>query len=101
MRAISTDEETTLTPRMISEPHSPLPWRQDDLAVYSERTAKVVLDNSSASLQDRRLIVRAVNHADKLAETLRRAERELEQGVMSGVVAQHIRQDLAAYEAAQ
>ncbi len=50
---------------------------------------------------DAKLIVRAVNHADKLAEALRDAHHELSTGVMPQVVAQHINSAILDWERAQ
>ncbi len=93
-----------MTPAPNKAQHSPLPWRTGDLyhTIFGppngqpcpEIIATVNRGNVKANAA---LIVRAVNHADKLAACLRSILNERD----SEHTRQHARALLAAYEAAQ
>ncbi len=100
--------------------HSPLPWNiGEDNDVFSENTDCVARvcgapEGIKGDLANAKLIVRAVNHADKLAKALRKSAdtfndlakglRLLRHGTMAhacDIAEQATRETIAEYEAAQ
>ncbi len=85
--------------------HSPLPWQVGDRSRYRTyvlsnglEVCELLKPDRNERIADAKLIVRAVNHADKLAEALQRTLDVItgDQAAQLGVY-----EALAAYEAAQ
>jgi hypothetical protein len=83
--------------------HSPLPWKIIRRGNQTGRTFLFVVDTNQKCVlelsneSDSELIVRAVNHADKLAEALRGVRYANSFSEREAIITQA----LAAYEAAQ